>query len=427
MPQDLVLMFAYHFPPENVIGALRPYRFYKYLTRLGYRCHVFTAAHVSQLPDLDAERVPDPFVDEPRRGTGWQVERAIRKFFLPGVTGSQWSARAYRAALSFLDSNPGYRVTIFSTFPPIGTHFAGYWLARQRHLPWIADYRDPVGDNSIHDQLNRFQQDVFRRLEKIFVTSNDFAIANTDAAEANLKGKYPNHAARIQMISNGFDPEVRVGPLPLANPAIKVLAHVGELYGGRTVCPVLESIQRLIDRGRLSPRETLVRLVGPAVPGSTPDTEFMSKAVSQGWLTSDPERVAQDTAHQIIQTADYLLLIQNQSRLQVPAKLYEYIQIGRPILAFVQPESPVERILSQSGVPYRCFYPSMPPDRLDEVIFDFFQLDTSPVQASSWFEDRFNARSHAHKVAELIERVHRNEARQDARFGEEATATKARS
>jgi hypothetical protein len=32
MAERIIVMFAYHFPPENLIGAVPPYRFCKYLS-----------------------------------------------------------------------------------------------------------------------------------------------------------------------------------------------------------------------------------------------------------------------------------------------------------------------------------------------------------------------------------------------------------
>ncbi len=37
MPKPHVILIAYHFPPGPEMGAVRPYRFYKYLERMGYR------------------------------------------------------------------------------------------------------------------------------------------------------------------------------------------------------------------------------------------------------------------------------------------------------------------------------------------------------------------------------------------------------
>jgi hypothetical protein len=93
--------------------------------------------------------------------------------------------------------------------------------------------------------------------------------------------------------------------------------------------------------------------------------------------------------------------------LQVPGKLYEYLQIGRPILAYVPPNSPVERILARSGVPYQCVYPSTSPNEFDQAILQFLQFRQPEHAPNDWFESQFNALSHAQKVSDLIQLVHR--------------------
>ncbi|MBZ5662463.1 MAG: hypothetical protein LAO08_18835, partial [Acidobacteriia bacterium] len=98
MSKHLVVIFAYHYPPENAIGGARPSRFAKYLSQLGYDCRVFTAAEQAGRGDPNTIRIPDPFTANGRRGPGWQAERAIRKVFLPGEMGIRWSAQACRAA-----------------------------------------------------------------------------------------------------------------------------------------------------------------------------------------------------------------------------------------------------------------------------------------------------------------------------------------
>ncbi len=410
MKEELALIFAYHFPPENAIGALRPYRFYKYLSRLGYRCYVISAADVGVLPDIEGAGIPDPFVTKPRQGIGWQIERAIRKFFLPGVTGSRWAVHAYRTALKLIKENPQSRVTVFSTFPPFGAHLAAYWLTRRKKLPWIADYRDPIGDNPIFERISPFTKNMYRRAERIFVRSADFTIANTDAVQDKLKENYPDRADRIELIWNGFDPEERLPALPISSPDRKILAHVGELYGGRSASPILKSLRRLIDSHKLRADRFQVCLVGPVVEGSIPGPEFMELATKEGWVKLEAERIPQNAARRIIQTADALLLLQPQSAIQVPGKLFEYLQIGRPILAFVPENSSVERILEKSGVPYRCVHSSSTPGELDKGILDFFQLNGVQSCPNEWFESQFNAKAHSEKVAALMEIAHRRRA-----------------
>jgi len=407
MQSDLAIIFAYYFPPQNAIGALRPFRFYKYLSRMGYRCHTISAADLTVLPEVAGTYVPDPFEETPRNGMGWQIERAVRRFLLPGVTGSQWSVLAYRAALKLLETNTDARVTLFSTSPQLGTHAAAYWLARRTKLPWIADCRDPIAGNPALDEISDFTKSLYEKVERIFVGAADFTIANTDTAQEWLKKKYPRRADRIELIWNGFDPEDRLTPLPPASSDRKIVAHVGQLYGGRTVTPILESLRRSIDRGHLNPAHFQVLLAGQVVRNSLPGPEFLEAAIREGWLRIDADRVPLSDAHKIVQTANALLLIQPHSALQVPGKLFEYVQIGRPILAFVPPHSPVERILQKSGVPFTCVYPETGAEDFDRAIRDFFLADHKDAQASDWFEEYFNAHNHAGKLAQMIEAVHR--------------------
>ena len=405
MSNHWVLVFAYHFPPENAIGAARPYRFYKYLPRHGYECHVITAADVSTRPDLDAERVPDPFFETPGQGAGWQVERAVRKLLLPGVIGTRWAHHAYQAGLRFLQQHPNDRVTLFSTFPPVGCHLAAWWLARREKLPWIADFRDPLAGNPIHELLPARSRFIYEHLQRILIKSAGAFIANTDEAERLLKQKHPSRASRVHLIWNGFDPEQRIPALPLPPREFKLLSHVGELYQGRTAGPLLESFGRLIASGQIPADVLRIELTGPMESTCLPSPVFLQTAEAQGWLKLRPQQVPKPEALEIAQTSDGLLLVQPQSAIQVPGKLFEYLQIGRPVLAAVPRDSSVERVLEKSGINYRCLYTGSSPSEFDRAILEFLTLPSAPVQASSWFEETFNADSQTGTLAKIIEQL----------------------
>ena len=397
-------MFAYYFPPDNAVGGMRPYRFYKYLSQMGYRCHVITASDQSARPDSDSDYVQDPFVAKPRHGYGWQVERGIRKFLLPGATGIRWSRRACQAARAFLNAHPNTEVTIFSTYPPLGAHLAALQFVRQGGHQWIADFRDPLRENPSHTFLNSYQENLHSQLERIISETAEVIIANTDTMAERLKKYYPHLNDRIHLIWNGFDPEDRIEPLPLPQRGYRMVSHVGALYQGRNITPLLQSLLRLFEKGRLG--AIRIRLVGSVLAESVPTPDFLQRAVEAGWLELIPREVPQNEARTIAQTSDGLLLVQPHSTVQVPSKLYEYLQIGRPILAYVPFNTPIERILKQSNVPYRCVYAGSSPEKMDDAVESFFKLGTDASLASPWFEQTFNARSQTESLAGLIRLMH---------------------
>jgi Glycosyl transferase 4-like domain len=406
MQNRVIIMFAYHFPPENAVGGVRPYRFYKYLSRLGYRCHVITAADQASRPDLDSERVADPFIARPRRGLGWQAERALRKLLLPGVVGVRWSGLACRAARTFLRSETGAEVTIFSTYPPLGAHLAAFQLAHREKLPWIADFRDPMGDNPGHPFLKGHQHQVYRWMERNILKRATIAIANTDAVADKWRCASPHRHDRIHLIWNGFDPEDRVPPLPVPQREYRLISHVGELYQGRNITALLESISRLLAARRLPANGVRIRLVGSYLSESVPGPEFLRRAEAEGWLELIPNRLPHREALTIAQTSDGLLLVQPHSSVQVPGKLFEYLQIGRPVLAYILRDTPIERILRHSGVPYRCAYADSPPEEMDRAVESFFAFKEHHHPASEWFEANFDARVQTQTLEKLIRSIH---------------------
>ncbi len=179
MTRRTVLLIAYHFPPDNAIGGARPFRFYKYLKRLGYECHVITAARQEPGAAPDVEYVPDPLKTHPRQGLAWQAERVGWKFLLRAELDLGWSEAAWRAGRSFLNNTKADKVTILSIGPPVGTHLAAWRLSRYSGRPWIADFRDPIHSPSA--EMAVFQKFVGPPLQHSILKSSRLVLANTDS------------------------------------------------------------------------------------------------------------------------------------------------------------------------------------------------------------------------------------------------------
>jgi glycosyltransferase involved in cell wall biosynthesis len=399
MGSPIVLLIAYYFPPDNEIGAARPYRFYKYLKKLGYECHALTAA-VQESNATDVESIADPFKVKTHKGIVWQVDRIILKFFWSGGLRIRWSVSAFRAGLLFLKQRKDREVIILSSAPPVSVHLVAMGLAALSRRIWIADFRDPITNASGYSAF--FQRILAPGFARLILRRADFSLANTDAMLNAWRDRYPGLEGKTYVLWNGFDPEDEITTYALPERQPKVLSHVGELYGGRDIRPVLHAAARLIESGRVSHKGIIIRQIGPAEQGELPDKEFLLAAQSEGWLEIR-EPVPAAVARSMALDSDGLLLIQPQSAVQVPGKLFEYLRMGRPILAFVVRDSPAERILQRAGVPFECVYPEHAPEEMEQRLLSFIaMLDCRPVSYSRWFADTFDASRQVGTLDSLI-------------------------
>lgn len=402
--KEHVILVAYYYPPSGGIGGVRPYRFYKYLKQLGHTVDVITATP-------QTTHAPDVFEIPDECGKRWQsgekrrldapaaIERLIRASLLQGQLGVLWSLDVARYSKILLDQKRTRNVIVLTTFPPIGTFFAGLLISLREKIPWILDYRDPLGACAGPGVPRRGV--VARRfLESLGSRYAAAVIANTEQAAARLRKLYPAAAARLEVVSNGFDPEDRLEPRYTPGNE-KVLLHAGSLYGGRNPNLVIESLFRLRASGAPEALDTSVVLVGAVVKQAGLDEVRTRKAVSEGWLRF-VESVPNAEARRRIEEAGRLLLLQPHTRTQVPAKLFEYVQTGRPILAVVPRSSSVENVLERSGVPYACLYPDAPPEEVDRNLAAFLSLNTEPTTPSATFEREFNSQLQTRHVSEII-------------------------
>ena len=107
-------------------------------------------------------------------------------------------------------------------------------------------------------------------------------------------------------------------------------------------------------------------------------------------------------------SADSLLLLDlnpENADVQVPGKLLEYIQIGRPILAFTTKSSPAERILRKSEIPHVAVCPSDSSEEVDRKVWAFLQLPNRAAKASECFWREFAAPGQAKALAKILDDV----------------------
>lgn len=408
VPKPKVILVAYYLRPSTEMGAVRPSRFRKYLKEMGYECHVITAT--PQGPDCpdDITFIEDKLREHWEKGTGRHsfpayVELLLRQLF-PGHLGMLWSWKAARQCKKILDSHPENKFVLVVSYPPLGTLLVGL-LAGGRRLPWIADFRDPLAALLVesHRKYARFWT---RLLEKRVFRRASAILANVEPAAVIWRERYPEERQKLHVLYNGFDPEEAPRPRPIPARPHRLIVHAGNFYHGRNADAVLDSLARLRARGVPEALATKFFFLN-AVEGQRGfNWELCRAAQRDGRLELHPP-VSWDEWERIVGEADALLLAQPHSAVQVPAKLYAYICIGRPILALLPRSSAVEPILENAGVPNVRIYSDDSPEVIDRKLHEFLRLPNTSAPMSDWFRLNFSARHQTEELARIIDAVAR--------------------
>jgi glycosyltransferase involved in cell wall biosynthesis len=161
-----------------------------------------------------------------------------------------------------------------------------------------------------------------------------------------FRAQYPDLPRdHFTVVSNGFDPS-QLQPLayPPRERASFEVVHAGALYYGRSLTSFLAAAARLAREDAAFASTFQLTLLG------TLDAAARAEVASAG-LTGRVEvtgQVDHATALATMRRAGLLLLIANTTpgaAATVPAKLYEYLALGRPILAVAPPESSTADVL----------------------------------------------------------------------------------
>jgi glycosyltransferase involved in cell wall biosynthesis len=346
-PRKLLLL-TYFFPPCGAVAVYRMLGLVRYLPRYGWQPIVVAPPHVPYEPDDPAlldlvppgtEVVRLPLVSGPAA----KVVRRVAPM-------AHWLPRAYRACRRLIrDHRPD---AILTSSPPPCIHLLGMALRSRYRLPWAACFRDPWFTNqraftpSLRQRWNGW-------LESQVIRRADAVIANTPLNLSGFQAAYPAEAGKMVTITNGFDPErfPHGAYAPPADGAVTLL-HAGELYGGRDPRPLLDALAQLRAEAPGAP-PIRVNFLGRADDGRFDlPTEIRTRSL-EGAVTAEGH-APYDEAVRRMARADILLLVQWPGhRISVPAKLYEYLGTGRPVLALAEPDGDIAWVLRTSGVLHR--------------------------------------------------------------------------
>jgi glycosyltransferase involved in cell wall biosynthesis len=391
-----VLLVSFHFPPDAGVGGLRCQKFAKYLPLYDWTPHVLTVREQSY-SRVDPSRSDDVRSVAVSRTGVWPSPRIAALSARAGLLrtigqGRNVEARQERhARTTFTQRNTlrpgrwaGLRRTVLSlgslpddqvgwllpgltaalricrqeriaavvtSGPPHTAHLIGWWLKRLTGVRWVADFRDPWTGNegkprpmrsALSDRLEAW-------MEGRVVAAADHVVLVTARLCDEFTDRYPHlPAAKFTTIWNGFDAddfEPHSADQPVQGPF--TIAHVGSLYLRRSPSAFLTAVSDLLRQGRMRPDDVRVVFAGEFADGCQVDRLVPALGLSAIVTVTDP--IAHRDAIGLMVRADLLLLFAQCPPYQVPAKTFEYLASGPPLLAITDGGAAADLVKKTGG------------------------------------------------------------------------------
>ena len=211
-----------------------------------------------------------------------------------------------------------------------------------------------------------------------------------------------------RQIYNGFDQLTYFPPHPDLVSDRFNLVHTGSLYKISMIDLALECIDRSISR-QTAPAGFRLHHVGMVQHlDDLREKPAYKSLLRQSLLELQPDHIPAEQARQKMVGSNALLLVDRYREdgvIQLPAKVFEYIQTGRPILVFTSPHSPLVDVLELSKIPSVCIFPSDSVPEQDRKIDSFWRLSAGPYKASESYLESFSAEGQAAQLAEILNSV----------------------
>ncbi|MBA2690842.1 MAG: hypothetical protein H0U63_08570, partial [Burkholderiales bacterium] len=279
--------------------------------------------------------------------------------------------------------------------------------------PWVADFRDPWFEEPPEAGTPPTVHWGSRILERRAVSAANRVVASTRQLHEQLAARYPEQpATKFTTILNGYDEAdfTNLPELSRQNDAMTIV-HAGMLNSEfRDPRPLFSALRQAADEGFIDLAKVRLRFIGA---GEFGDSESVRLSIAANGLASAvafTARMPYQAALTELAGADMLLLLQASADTVglVPAKLYEYLRLQKPVLALVQPGASAELLAETEGGGW-CVDPSDNAGLRDvlteayrEWTADALSQRRAPLERLSRFERRALAGELAGIFNELV-------------------------
>jgi glycosyltransferase involved in cell wall biosynthesis len=372
-----VLVVSYDFPPNRTSAVYRMTGLTGYLPKFGWKPTVLTirAGEGAQEPNLIDKLPADVDIVRTRflRINGWENSTAKT---IQNVGGLRSVADArqprldrcvrslgelLRSTLYFPDEYVGWVPfglskaiqlhreqpfdAVYTTSPPRAAPLIGLLLKSIYGIPWVSEFMDPW-----YPPKRRIRKKAEERLHALLLDKADRTVVMVRQHAQELGRLFNVPLEKMAVIRNGFFEDdfafLECPAKPTFDPAFLHLAHFGSIYSDNdgNFFSALSELVRESPGLKTWLRVHIIGFPSGKVLRHAEEAELKEIIQLHGFV---PDRTS---TLEMMRAADCLLLFWGRpdfSRLAVAGKTYDYLRVGRPILALTE-EGGVKELIEEA-------------------------------------------------------------------------------
>ena len=411
------LVVSFYFPPAGGGGVQRPLKLAQYLPAMGIETHVLAPDDPRWLHRDPNLRIPTQAWVHRTRYVGVSggkpsevlagtdgIERALtqarlqlRRLVLPDENAT-WAVTAIPAGIRLVRRHE--IDVVVSTSPPPSTHLIAAAIARATGVRWVADLRDSLvahAHRRADTAATKAKAATHRRVAQLVASRADAITCVSEAISEETRALEPR--GRVVTIPNGCDFDDVAGLVRSPSDRFR-LTHTGSFFGRRDPRPFLRALSG-------SGLDVVTRFLGDFREA---DREWAEELGLGNRLELIPYAPRSESLALQRDSEALLLLIpeaDGRGKGVLSGKVFEYIAVGRPILAVVPPDGAAAELIRQAGAGVVAA-----PDDVDAIGAALRELhgawrvgDLPDVELTPEWRDRLSRRTRVEEMAAVLRAV----------------------
>ena len=413
-----VLIITYYWPPAGGPGVQRWLKLSNYLLENNVKPIIYTPSN-PKYPSIDESLLKDvnPEIEvikqpifEPfgnlfskirKKGIPKKKDQSILDKFLIYLRGNLFIPDS---RIFWVNSSVGFLSkyilennieSIITTGPPHSLHLIGLKLKSILNITWYADFRDPWTKINYHKKLKlslrskkkhlQLENKVLSSCDRIIVTSNKLLKEYNEITETP-----------ISLITNGFDYQ----KLQLELDKKFSITHIGRLLPERNPKILWNALKELCTINKNFKNNLKINFIGNVSENLRKEIKtnnLENSVVYHNYIKYN------DTIPYLIKS-QILLLIESddkESSYAIPAKIFEYINSGRPIIAIGPKDSEIKQIIDETKSGKYFLYSEY--DKLLSCLSNSYYLyESKKLHSTSINIDKYHRKNLAKKLSNII-------------------------